>query len=185
MVVYTDGIRFLDSNSNVVISPFAPLDASATLILSGTPAVSAAQYFRTLGISNVVTNVLATRQTSPNITVTQPFSLTFGETVLFDTTIVPTLYTGVALDPSAIVFRASAYFPFSAGVASIAASSLPAGLSLVHTPGDSNAYLTGTPTSFGKRHVCPYGNEFQCGNTNSQCPNHSDTGYDYNLRNSE
>lgn len=144
-----DGLRFVDSLSNTVTSPFAPLDSNSTLSLVGTPTVDAAQYFRTLGVSNVTTNVLAVRQTSPNITVTQPFSLTFGETVLFDSIVVPTLYAGVTLDPSAIVFRANTYFPFSAGVSSITAASLPTGLSLLHTPGDSNAYLTGTPTVAG------------------------------------
>jgi hypothetical protein len=144
-----DGLQFLDVNSNAVSSPFAPLDASSTIILAGTPTVAAAQYFRTLGVSSVTTNISAVRQTSPNITVTQPLALTFGETVLFDTTVVPTLYAGVTLDTCANVFRANTYFPFSAGVTSITAGSLPTGLSLVHTPGDPNAYLSGTPTAAG------------------------------------
>lgn len=144
-----DGLRFLDNTSNPVTSPFFPLDASSTMILSGTPTVSAAQYFRALGTSNVVTNVVATRQTSPAITTTQSFSLTFTPTVLFDSVFIPTLYAGVPLNPSSNVFTANTYFPFSGGMASITASSLPTGLSLLHTPGDSNAYLTGTPTVAG------------------------------------
>lgn len=141
-----DGLRFVDSGSNTVTSPFSPSDASSTMILTGTPTGTAAQTFRALGSSNVITTIGATRLTSPSINSTQPLSLTFGQTVLFDPITVPTLYRNDPIDASSIVFTARTYFPSGTGIASIAATSLPVGLSLFHTPGDSNAYLTGTPT---------------------------------------
>jgi hypothetical protein len=141
-----DGLRFVDANSNTVASPFSPSDSNSTMILTGTPTVTAAQTFRSLGSSNVITNVVATRLTSPNITGTQPLSFTFGETVLFDPVTVPTLYRNDPIDASSIVFRANTYFPSGSGMTSIVAGSLPTGLSLQHTSGDANAYLTGTPT---------------------------------------
>jgi hypothetical protein len=141
-----DGLQFVDLSSNVVTTPFSPSDANSTMILTGTPTVTAAQTFRSLGSSNVITNIVATRLTTPNISATKPLSLTFGETVLFDAVTVPTLYRNDPIDASSIFFRANTYFPSGTGMDSIVATSLPAGLTLQHTPGDSNAYLTGTPT---------------------------------------
>ena len=142
-----DGLQFRDNLSNIVTSPFYPTDASSTLLLTGTPTVSAAQTYRNLGVSNVTTNILATRQTTPNITATQGIDLTFTETVLFDSVVVPQLYIGKPVTLGTVTFTANSYFPFSAGVASMTAASLPPGLTLSHTPGSSNAYLVGTPTT--------------------------------------
>lgn len=145
-----DGLRFVDVSSNTVVSPFLPSDANATMILTGTPTTAAAQLFRGFGTSNVVTNIVATRQTTPAITATQPVSLTFGPTVLFDSISIPTLYNNSPIDGSSIAFRANTYFPTSSNMASIVApGGLPPGLSLSHFPNDQYAYLTGTPTAGG------------------------------------
>ncbi len=143
-----DGLRFVDISSNTVVSPFSPSDANATMTLTGTPTTAAAQFYRSLGTSNIVTNVVATRQTTPAITATQPLSLTFGPTVLFDSISIPTLFVESPIDGSSIAFRANTYFPTSSNMASITApDGLPPGLSLSHVPNNQYAYLTGTPTA--------------------------------------
>ena len=143
-----DGLRFVDVSSNTVTSPFLPSDTNATMILTGTPTTAAAQLFRGFGSSNVITNIVATRQTTPAITATQAVSLTFGPTVLFDSVSVPTLYVNSPIDGSSIAFRANTYFPTSSNMASITApGGLPPGLSLYHFPNEQYAYLIGTPTA--------------------------------------
>lgn len=142
-----DGLVVTDLSGNVQ-SPtvFTPTDASSTLIVSGTPTITAANAFRDANISSTTVPFVATRTNPlPQISNSQPITFGFGETVLFDTTVVPTLYTGVVVDPSATSFRAQTYFGSSSAIASIFSPNLRTDLSLNFVPSQSRAYLTGTP----------------------------------------
>jgi hypothetical protein len=73
-----------------------------------------------------------------------------GETVLFDSPYVPTLYNGVALDPSATYFRAQTYFKNTgSAISNIISPDLRSDLSINFVAGTGRGYLTGTPTSTG------------------------------------
>ena len=138
------------TNSADVVQPptsFTPVDASSTLIISGTPTLAAANAFRDANISNTTVTFTGTRTSPlPQISNSQAITFGFAETVLFDTTVVPTLYTGVALDPSATSFRAQTYFGTGSAISSIFSPDLRADLSLSFV-GGGRAYLTGTPDS--------------------------------------
>ena len=150
---FPDGIVATDLSGNV--QPFSsfgftPTDPSYTMIIQGTPTLAAATSFKNAGYSNGVTQSILVERVSPLplIANTIPIRFAFGETVLFDTTTIPILYSGVTLDPSANFFRAATYFTSNVPIASIVAPSLPIGLSLVFN-GIDRAYLTGTPTASG------------------------------------
>ena len=136
------------TNSADVVQPptsFTPVDASSTLIISGTPTLAAANAFRDANISNTTVTFTGTRTSPlPQISNSQAITFGFGETVLFDTTVVPTLYTGVALDPSTTSFRAQTYFGTGSAISSIFSPDLRSDLSL-NFVGGGRAYLTGTP----------------------------------------
>jgi hypothetical protein len=147
-----DGIVVTDLSGNIRTSPFLPTDPSYTLILSGTPTSNAAYGFRNAGATSngFVYNVTASRTVpTPLVETTQPFQIAFGETVLFDLSTAPTLYTGVPIDTSSVFFRAQTYFTSNVGISNISALSLPDGLSLNYTPGSDRAFLIGTPTTVG------------------------------------
>jgi len=148
-----DGITVADSSGNTTTSPFFPSDSLSTLTIQGTPTVAAANAYKNAGITSNVVTFTATRTFPlPQISNALPITFGFGETVLFDPVTVPSLYSGVALDPSAIFFRAQTYFVGGTppAIASITApSGLPAGLSLAFVAGTGRAYLTGTPTVTG------------------------------------
>jgi hypothetical protein len=136
------------TNSAGVVQPptvFTPSDASSTLIISGTPTITAANTFRDDNISSTTLTFTGTRTSPlPQISNSQAITFGFGETVLFDTTNVPTLYTGVALDPSATSFRAQTYFGTGSAISTIFSPDLRSDLSLSFV-GGGRAYLTGTP----------------------------------------
>jgi hypothetical protein len=142
------------TNSLGVVQPptfFIPpmSDASSTLIISGTPTLTAANAFRDANISNTTITFTGTRVNPlPQISNSQAITFGFGETVLFDTTVVPTLYTGVALDPSATSFRAQTYFGTGSAISNIFSPDLRSDLSLSFV-GGGRAWLTGTPGSSG------------------------------------
>jgi hypothetical protein len=145
-----DGLSVTNSGGVPQTSPFTASDPSATLILQGTPTVAAANAYRDAGISNSVVTFTATRTNPlPQLSNSTPLTFGFGETVLFDSVTVPTLYSGVELDPSATSFRAQTYFGSGSAIADITALSLPSGLSLDFGPGTGRAYLTGTPATAG------------------------------------
>jgi hypothetical protein len=138
------------TNSADVVQPptfFTPSDASSTLIISGTPTLTAANAFRDANISSTTVTFTGTRTSPlPQISNSQAITFGFAETVLFDTTVVPTLYTGVALDPSTTSFRAQTYFGTGSAISSIFSPDLRSDLSL-NFVGGGRAYLTGTPDS--------------------------------------
>lgn len=145
---FPDGIIVTDITGAVRQSPFSPTDPSYTLIVSGTPTLSAANAFKNAGAPSTgfTFNVLASRIVpSPLVETVQPFQLSFGETVLFDTTVVPPLFVGVPV--SSVFFRAETYFTSNVGISNITALSLPTGLSLDVDLFSGRANLVGTPTS--------------------------------------
>lgn len=145
---FPDGIVVSDVSGTVRSSPFFPSDPSYTLVVSGTPTLSAANAFKNAGAtSNGFTfNVLASRTApTPLVESTQPFQLSFGETVLFDQTIVPPLFVGVPV--TSTFFRAETYFTSNVGIANITALSLPNGLSLDFDVSSGRANLVGVPTT--------------------------------------
>lgn len=142
-----DGIVITNSNGVVQPGTFIPSDASNTFILTGTPTLAAANAFRDAGITSNVVTVNAVRISPlPQISNSVSFAFGFEETVLFDTTVVPPLYAGVALDPSAISFRAQTYFGSGSAISSMFSPDLRSDLSLTFV-GQGRAYLTGTPSN--------------------------------------
>jgi hypothetical protein len=145
-----DGIVVTDASGNVQGSTFfTPTDASSTLILAGTPSITAANAFRDANISNVTVPFTATRTSPlPQISNVSNITFGFGETVLFDTVNVPTLYSGVALDPSATFFRAQTYFGSSSPISNIFSPDLRADLSINFVSAQGRGYLF-SPTTPG------------------------------------
>lgn len=140
------GIFATDNSTNVVTSPFVPTDPSKTLILTGTPTINTAIQFLNSGYSNGFTQSILTERFNPLplITSNLPVTFQFGETVLFDTTTVPTLYKDLAFDPSATYFRAVTYFTSNVGMSNIFSPDLRTDLSLAFNSND-RAYLVGNP----------------------------------------
>lgn len=137
-----DGIVFTDINGNVLQYQYRPYptDPTLTIILTGTPTSNAAYSFVNSGsnLSNV--NLYAVQYQPKGVQTNQKalISFSFGETVLFDRTVVPPLYATQALTSTTLIIRASSYFPSGDPINSITVSSLPNGLSI------SNA-VTGIP----------------------------------------
>lgn len=143
-----DGIIITDLSGITQPGFFTPVDPSYSLILKGTPTLAAANAFRNAGITSNVVAVNAVRTSPlPQISNSVGFAFAFGETVLFDTTVVPTLYNGVALDPSAIFYRAQTYFGTGSPISNIFSPNLRSDLSLNFVPAEARAYLTGTPSN--------------------------------------
>jgi hypothetical protein len=144
-----DGIVATDASGVVRTSPFSPSDPSNTVIFRGTPTITAANAFRDAGITSNTIPVTATR-TAPTPQISNALSLVFafGETVLFDTPSVPTLYDGVAV-PANVSFRAQTYFGSGSAIATIFSPDLRSDLSINFVSAQSRGYLTGTPSGSG------------------------------------
>jgi hypothetical protein len=145
-----DGIVVSDGLGNVQSSPYTTSTVPYTFVISGTPTSNAAYGFRSanIGSNGSVYTIQASRIfPTPLVDTSQSLTFSFGETVLFDLSTIPVLYTNVAVDSSAIFFRAATYFTSNVGISDISSSSLPAGLTLVFD--GSRARLTGTPTVAG------------------------------------
>jgi hypothetical protein len=146
------GIFFSDSNGLSQAPGFRPTDGSATLILQGSPNLTAASNFAALGISSNTITLAATRVSLPAISNTTNFTFSFDETVLFDTPFIQTFYVGVPVSSSATSnsYRARTYFALTdVSITNITAASLPVGVSLTFNSNDQRAYLSGTPTTAG------------------------------------
>ena len=147
-----DGIVASDSSGNTQVSPFTTTTAPYTFIVSGTPTSNAAYAFRAAGAGSngLVYTVQASRiSPSPLIQTTQPLTFSFAETILFDLSTIPILYTNVPVDSSANFFTAGTFFTSNVPITDISSTSLPTGLTLVFDASLSRARLTGTPTSAG------------------------------------
>lgn len=147
---FPDGIVASDSSGNTQVSPFTTSNAPFTFIVSGTPTSNAAYAFRAAGAGSngLVYTVQASRiSPSPLIQTTQPLTFSFAETILFDLSTVPILYTNVLVDSSANFFTARTFFTSNVPITDISSTSLPDGLTLVFDASLSRARLTGIPTT--------------------------------------
>ena len=148
-----DGIYFGDKFGTPVSSGFQPLsDASYTLTLQGTPSLNAAKAFAAANVTSCNVLVEALRLTTPVISNTTFYTFQFNPTVLFDDVSIPTLYTGIAVDPSQTSFFAKTYFGSDASISTIFSPDLRGDLSLNFVSAQARAYLfapSGSPTSAG------------------------------------
>lgn len=148
-----DGIYFGDKFGTPVSSGFQPLsDASYTLTLQGTPSLNAAKAFAAANVTSCNVLVEALRLTTPVISNTTFYTFQFNPTVLFDDVSIPTLYTGIAVDPSQTSFFAKTYFGSDASISTIFSPDLRSDLSLNFVSAQARAYLfapSGSPTSAG------------------------------------
>ena len=143
-----DGIVVKDNVGTTRTSPFIPTDLSSTLVITGTPTITAANAYRDAGISSNVVTFTATRTDPlPQISNSEAITFAFGETVLFDTPFVPTFYSGVTLDPSATFFRAQTYFGSASPISNIFSPDLRSDLSINFVAAEGRGYLTGTPNT--------------------------------------
>lgn len=150
---FPDGITVKDiCGTTQTGTTFTPTDPSYTMIISGTPSLTAAYAFRDAGVTStgLVYPVQATRTVPlPLVSNSQSLVLAFGETVLFDQSQSPTLYTDARVDSSAVFYRAGTYFGGTVGMSNIFSPDLRSDLSLVFIPSLSRANLSGTPLSAG------------------------------------
>jgi hypothetical protein len=152
-VVYTwsalpEGLYFANVFGTPVSSPYTAIDASSTLVLSGTPTLSAA---RTITVP-FTTTVTAARKSLPAISSNIQFSFGFNETVLFDSLgVFSDQYAKASVKLSNFSNRFYAYTRFATTDVSIASISnttpFPTGLSLSFTSNKSEAYVVGTPSN--------------------------------------
>jgi len=147
-----DGIGFYDMNGNSI--PYG-YSLSNTIQLMGTPTLTAATTLASLNQTSSSVRLTGTQRQGGGINVSGSSVLTFsfGETVLFSTVTIPSLYATEDLGYKNVTFTTATYFASGSPITSIVAQSLPPGLSLssLVRSGTSPNYrysvtLTGTPT---------------------------------------
>jgi hypothetical protein len=156
---FPNGIVATDLSGITKTSPFTPTDPSYTMIISGTPTVTAANFFRDSGstdASGIVYTVRGSRTVPlPILENSQALTFAFGETVLFDTPVLSNNFTGIPIDGSLNYFGARTYFTASnAPITNIFSSNLASvdpSLSLVFDASLSRAYLIGTTSVAGTK----------------------------------
>jgi hypothetical protein len=119
-----DGIGFYDMSGNPVPYGYA---LSNSIQLMGTPTLSAASTFASLNQTTSLVRLTGTQRQGGGINVSGSSLLTFsfGETVLFSTVTIPSLYATENLDYKNVTFTAATYFASGSPITSIVASSLP------------------------------------------------------------
>jgi hypothetical protein len=154
--VLPDGIVAKNSAGVVQSSGFSASDASYTMIIEGTPSLTAANAFKNAGADSngLLYTVTATRfNPLPALSNTIPLTFQFAPTVLFDTPTIDPIYVGVPVDQTTNFFVAKTYFISNFGlsdISSIFSPNLRSDLSLVYVPGSSRADLSGNnPLSVG------------------------------------
>ncbi len=149
--LFPDGIYVQDTSGNTYsnITTFTPSDPSYTMIIAGTPTSNAAYFFRDAGAGSagLIYTVQGSRTVPlPIVENSQALTFAFGETILFDLSSLPTLYTGLPVDSSANFFRARTYFAGTdVSITNIFSPDLISDLSLVFIPSLGRANLSGTP----------------------------------------
>jgi hypothetical protein len=147
-----DGIGFYDMNGNSITYGYS---LSNTIQLMGTPTLTAATTLASLNQTTSSVRLTGTQRQGGGINVSGSSVLTFsfGETVLFNTVTIPSLYATEDLGYKNVTFTAATYFASGSPITSIVAPSLPPGLSLssLVTSGTSpnlrySVRLLGTPT---------------------------------------
>lgn len=145
-----DGLYFTDALGNIKTSGYIATDASSTLILRGTPTLTAAA---NAASKSFTTTVTATRISTPVISSNAVFSFSFGEQVLVQSAnIQSTFYFGTPISSSATTNSFSAVTKFATidtSIAAIWSPDLRSDLSLAFTFSQQRAVLSGTPTSTG------------------------------------
>lgn len=144
-----DGLFFTDINGTPVTSPFAPTDASSTMILQGTLTETAA---RTIPVGPYTVGVTATRLVpTPNITDSTTFTFSLGELVLFDTPVLQSnYYVGAAISSNSNYFFAQTKFGSgSSPIVDMTSPDLPSGFVLTFCNSEQRGYLSGTPDTLG------------------------------------
>ena len=148
-----NGLFAADQYGGIVTSPFFPMsDPSYTMLIAGTPTLEAANAFRSLGVgtAGLEYTIQASRIAPPPLLQnSQTLTFSFGETVLFDQSTIPVLYTGVPLVFGQHFFRAGTFFTSNVPITDISSTSLPPGLSLVFDASSSRANIIGTPSIAG------------------------------------
>lgn len=137
-----DGLFFADQCGNQI--PFfppsyQPTDASSTIVIRGTPTLTAANMIAATGGNSTSINLTALVFNGPSNTI--PFTFSFGETVLFTnsnavptTPTVRTLYQGEDLSGADdIRFHAKTFFTSNVGISNIFSPDLRADLSLAYS----------------------------------------------------
>lgn len=145
-----NGVYFTGLDETAQVSPYVPPDAQSTIVLRGTPDSNAVRSFVNANLSNYTLTVNALRLLSPNISNSVNLTFAFGETILFDTPSLTTLYVDVSVNASASSnsFKATTYFgPSSATITNIFSPNLIPDLSLTFNATTSTALLSGTPRS--------------------------------------
>lgn len=142
-----DGFIFKDSNGATVTQPFTPGDTNLTIVLAGTPSLTAAQSVASSGGNLYQVRLYGTQtdQTGKQTIGTSLISFSFAETVLITATNSVPLYQYKPLGTSDVLITANSYFS-TAAMAGITADSLPPGLSLVSV-NPTTYRLAGTPTT--------------------------------------
>lgn len=150
---FPDGIVVTDICGNVQSgTTFTPSDASYTMVISGTPTSNAAYAFRNAGAgaAGLVYPVQVSRTVPlPLVSTTQGLTFAFGETVLFDLSEAPVLYTSNTVASNSVFYRAATYFAGTVGMSNIFSPDLRSDLSLVFVPSQSRANLVGSPSNAG------------------------------------
>lgn len=148
-----DGIVATDISGNVfnnIFSGFSATDPSCTVIIQGTPTSNAAYAFANANISNT-TVALNAQRLNPLPAITNSVNLTFNfvQTVLFDLSTLPVLYTDISVNSNANFFRARTFFNSGTSMASMFSPDLGFDLSLSFVPSSGTVYLTGKPNAVG------------------------------------
>ncbi len=160
--VLPDGIYVQDAFGTIYPSnttSLTPIDPSYTMIIAGTPTLKAAESFRDAGFTdnNGRTYTIQGSRTVPLPIVDSSLALTFAfaETVLFDTPVISSNYTGIPIVSNSNYFGARTYFTASnapiTNIFSPNLASVDPSLSLVFDASLSRAYLTGTTSVAGTK----------------------------------
>lgn len=179
-----NGLSFRTLGGIPVSSGYVAVDPSSTVVLTGTPTEAAAQAFPT-GAYNVT--LTATRITSPFISNTIPFSFSFGESVVFGSSNLTTLYARAAVQSSVSSnsFTAQTRFAVSPSlITTIFSPDLRSDLSLNFVFAQQRAYLTGTPLTTGTGTytlVASNANGFSASNTISYTISNDQVFFDYSI----
>ena len=162
--VLPDGIYVQDAFGTIYPSnttTFTPpiTDPSYTMIIAGTPTLKAAESFRDAGFTDNKgrTYTIQGSRIAPLPIVENSIALTFAfqETILFDTPVISSNYTGIPIVSNSNYFGAKTYFTASnAAITNIFSPNLATvdpSLSLVFDASLSRAYLTGTTSVAGAK----------------------------------
>lgn len=153
--VLPDGIYVQDICGTIYPSNttlFTPTDPSYTMIIAGTPTVKAAESFRDAGFTDNKgrTYTIQGSRTVPLPIVenSQALTFAFAETILFDTPVISSNYTGIPINPNSNYFGARTYFTASnSPISNIFSSNLASvdpSLELIFNSVLSRAELSGT-----------------------------------------